>query len=111
MSEEHFYFNTYEYESESKSRLSYDYKRYAAEGKNIPLKKNWSQSWCTLPAHYDATLNEVLKFELRPDDVIVSTFMKSGTTWMQECVWLLMNNLNFERAKRENVMLRSPYLE
>ncbi|KZS13785.1 sulfotransferase family cytosolic 1B member 1 [Daphnia magna] len=46
----------------------------------------------------------------RPDDVFVLTFPKSGTTWTQDLVWLLMNNCDFERSKIP-LVIRSPFLE
>lgn len=86
-------------------------KEYATEGHNIPLKKNWTDTWCTLPAAFDTALGEVLEYEVRPDDVFVVTFMKCGTTWMQETAWLLMNNLDFESCKQKSVLDRSPFIE
>ncbi|KAI8117270.1 Sulfotransferase 1 family member D1 [Lucilia cuprina] len=101
-----------EHKSEAtKARLPYPVKIYSTEGKNIPLKKNWSQTWCTLPAHFDKVFDEILNFELRKDDVFVVTFMKCGTTWMQECAWLLLNNLDFEKSKEAAVMIRSPFID
>ena len=35
----------------------------------------------------------------------------SGTTWVQEIVYLLKNNLNFEKAKEKVLEDRFPYLE
>ncbi|XP_046390346.1 sulfotransferase 1C4-like isoform X1 [Ischnura elegans] len=49
--------------------------------------------------------------ELRPDDVWVITFPRSGTTWTQELVWLLNNDLDYERALKEKLIDRFPLLE
>ena len=95
----------------TQARLPYPVKRYATDGKNIPLKKNWSETWCTLPIYFDDVFDDVFNFKLRDDDVFVVTFMKCGTTWMQECAWLLLNNLDFEKSKEAAVMVRSPFLE
>ena len=95
----------------SASRRAFPMKRYATKGTNIPLEKNWAESWRTLPEHFGTVADEFLNFETRPDDVFVVTFMKSGTTWMQECAWLLMNNLDYEKSKETVVMIRSPFLE
>ncbi|KAM7355798.1 sulfotransferase 1E1-like isoform 2-T2 [Cochliomyia hominivorax] len=103
---------TAEYSSESsKKRIPHALKKYATAGKNIPLKKNWSETWCTLSEYFEKVCDQFLNFQLREDDVFVVTFMKCGTTWMQECAWLLMNNLDYEKAKQEVVMIRSPYLD
>uniref|UniRef100_A0A1B6BWH0 Sulfotransferase domain-containing protein n=2 Tax=Clastoptera arizonana TaxID=38151 RepID=A0A1B6BWH0_9HEMI len=48
--------------------------------------------------------------EVREDDVWVISFPKCGTTWTQEMVWLLGNNLDYEGAK-EPIFLRFPFLE
>ena len=47
-------------------------------------------------------------FPLRPDDVFIATYPKSGTTWMQQIVKLLRNN-----GKRDNIQLDKsiPWLE
>lgn len=34
-----------------------------------------------------------------------------GTTWMQELVWLTVNNCDFEKAKKTQLSIRSPFLE
>ncbi|XP_070073995.1 luciferin sulfotransferase-like [Drosophila takahashii] len=78
----------------------------------VPLKQDWSQRWCTLPDGYIGDYAERIgAFETRESDVFVVTFMKSGTTWMQELAWLLLNDLDFERAKSEYPFYRSPFLE
>ena len=45
-------------------------------------------------------LEELYNHPLDPRDVWVVTSPKSGTTWTQEMVWLLDNNLDYEGAKR-----------
>lgn len=95
----------------AKSRNVFPMKRYATKGKNIPLEKNWAETWCSMSEHFGTVADEFLNFEVRPDDVFVVTFMKCGTTWMQECAWLLMNNLDYDKSKETVVMLRSPFLE
>ncbi len=34
-----------------------------------------------------------------------------GTTWMQELVWLVVNDCDFEMAKKTQLTIRSPFLE
>jgi len=48
---------------------------------------------------------------VRPDDVWVSTFPKCGTTWTQEMVWNIVNNLDFKTAKSVELDERVPFLE
>ncbi|XP_014474012.1 PREDICTED: sulfotransferase family cytosolic 1B member 1-like [Dinoponera quadriceps] len=50
-------------------------------------------------------------FKARPDDTWVVTFPRSGTTWTQELVWLLSNNLDFETAKTQFLAQRFPFFE
>jgi len=64
------------------------------------------------------TGNGYLKYEkrirnlsIREDDVWITTFPKSGTTWAQEMVWCLLNDLDFQTARRLDQFYRSPFLE
>ncbi|XP_041348074.1 sulfotransferase 1C2-like [Gigantopelta aegis] len=57
------------------------------------------------------TLDAVKDFEVRDDDIFIVTYPKAGTTWMQELVWLVMNDGNIEAAKQKPVYFRSAFLE
>lgn len=78
------------------------------------------------------TLKKLESLELKHNDVIVASFPKSGTygfliyffncltapfysnkgtTWMQEIVYLIQTGLDFERAKKQVLETRFPYLE
>ncbi|XP_037716320.1 sulfotransferase 1E1-like [Drosophila subpulchrella] len=48
--------------------------------------------------------------DIRGDNVWVVT-PKCGTTWMQELLWLLINNCDFDGALAKDQCLRSPFLE
>lgn len=50
-------------------------------------------------------------FKVRPDDTWVLSYPRSGTTWTQELVWLLSNNLDFETAENNLLADRFPFLE
>lgn len=54
---------------------------------------------------------ELLDMEVKPDDIWVASYPKSGTTWSQEMVWLICNDLDFDRAKSESLRTRFPFLE
>jgi hypothetical protein len=48
---------------------------------------------CILPEWFvmKGTMEKIATFETRPDDVIVASFPKSGSMWLQEIVYLLKN--------------------
>ncbi|XP_034942219.1 sulfotransferase 1E1-like [Chelonus insularis] len=50
-------------------------------------------------------------FKARPSDTWVLSYPRSGTTWTQELVWLLSNNLDFETARTKYLADRFPFLE
>lgn len=54
--------------------------------------------------------HKIYNFPPRNDDVYVLTYPKSGTTWMQELVWMVMYDCDYEKAK-ESLLIRSPFLE
>lgn len=43
-------------------------------------------------------LLEIKSFKIRSNDVFVIAYPKSGTTWTEEIVWLIQNNLDFDKA-------------
>ncbi|CAK1545180.1 unnamed protein product [Leptosia nina] len=53
----------------------------------------------------------IYNMEVRPDDVYVVTYARSGTTWTQELVWMVANNLDYETAKKVQLTERFPFLE
>ncbi|KAG8291804.1 aryl sulfotransferase activity protein [Homalodisca vitripennis] len=72
-----------------------------------------------VPDYFLKFVDPILNFEVRDDDVWVCSFPKTGTTWTQEMVWCIANDLNFEAAKAflsvrfpffEVVALRAQYL-
>ena len=48
---------------------------------------------------------------MRENDIFITSFMKCGTTWTQEMVWNIWNNLDIERAKSVTLEKRMPFLE
>lgn len=51
------------------------------------------------------------EFRFFDDDLLLATFPKSGTTLMQEIIWLLFNKADFEAAKKTKIYVRFPFLE
>ncbi|GJQ87477.1 hypothetical protein Trydic_g19237 [Trypoxylus dichotomus] len=63
-----------------------------------------------LPSRFDDYKDRIENFEVRDDDIWVASFPKSGTTWTQEMVWLVVNNCDYEGAK-ELLELRYGFIE
>ncbi|XP_055704043.1 luciferin sulfotransferase-like [Phlebotomus papatasi] len=78
--------------------------------KNLPLAEKWCMEPCFLPSFYENMAERIENFEVRPDDVWVVTYPKCGTTWTQEMVWQICNNLDYEGGKVA-LERRFPYLE
>jgi len=56
-------------------------------------------------------IDRIKKFEVKDDDIWICTFPKCGTTWTQEMVWCLMNNLDFDKSKQIDLDIRTIFLE
>ncbi|KAL4719856.1 hypothetical protein ACJJTC_011244 [Scirpophaga incertulas] len=54
---------------------------------------------------------KIYNFSLRPDDIWVVTFPKSGTTWVQELVWMVANDCDYEGSDKTPLTTRYPFLE
>lgn len=57
------------------------------------------------------TCSDLKTMPMRNDDVFLVGYPKSGTSWMQEILWLLLNNLDYEKAKENNIYARSPWID
>ncbi|VEN58590.1 unnamed protein product [Callosobruchus maculatus] len=63
-----------------------------------------------LKKNYLNYLDKFYEFPVRDGDVWICGIPKSGTTWTQEMVWMIMNNLDTEGAK-EDIHIRVPFVE
>ncbi|KAI5632723.1 sulfotransferase domain-containing protein [Phthorimaea operculella] len=54
---------------------------------------------------------KIYNMSLRPDDIFVNTFPRSGTTWTQELVWMVANDLDYKGSDATPLVHRFPYLE
>ncbi|XP_063907529.1 luciferin sulfotransferase-like [Zophobas morio] len=77
---------------------------------NIFRKRYITVNGFTLSERYGDLKQELDNLEVSENDVWICTFPKVGTTWTQEMVWMILNNLDFEGG---NVSLdyRSPFVE
>lgn len=64
-----------------------------------------------LPQSYTDFAETIYNFEARSDDVFITTFPRSGTTWTQEMIWLICNDLDYETALKIPLNSRFPYME
>ncbi|CAG9759669.1 unnamed protein product [Ceutorhynchus assimilis] len=64
----------------------------------------------TMPLRFREMQEEILNWDVNEADVWICSFPKTGTTWTQEMVWMMMNNFNFEKGQ-VNLGARSPFLE
>lgn len=84
--------------------------------KGIVSVKSKDEKWkdfpaCTLPNDFIESLENLKSLTIYEDDVILCGFPRSGTTLMQEMIWLLVNDFNFEKAKSVITDRRFPLLE
>ncbi|XP_063864878.1 sulfotransferase 1A1-like isoform X1 [Scylla paramamosain] len=60
------------------------------------------------PGSAPTYLDKIYNMKFRSDDVMVMTFPKCGTTWMQEIVWTMLHNPNLDNPKgNEAIWFRS----
>ncbi|NXL32717.1 ST1C1 Sulfotransferase, partial [Glaucidium brasilianum] len=58
-----------------------------------------------------STWDRVWKFKARPDDLLIATYAKAGTTWTQEIVDMIQQNGDVEKCRRATTYRRHPFLE
>lgn len=85
--------------------------KIAKEFPGLPLLAQVGPEKWILPTSYADFAGKIYNFEARPDDVFICTFPRSGTTWTQEMIWLISNNLDYEEALKVTQFERFPFLE
>lgn len=76
--------------------------------------KSKEEKWKNFPGvicYYRVDFERLKNFKVREDDIFVCGFSRSGTTRMQEMVWLIANDFNFEKALQFESDARCPFLE
>ncbi|KAG8430481.1 hypothetical protein GDO86_020530, partial [Hymenochirus boettgeri] len=65
----------------------------------------------TLPQFTADNWDTIQNFQAREDDVVIVTYPKSGTTWMQEVVDLVLLEGDMERSVRVPCFIKVPFIE
>lgn len=73
--------------------------------------KCYENEKCCLPAGFAKHEKGIRDLQVFEDDVWVTTYPKCGTTWAQEMVWLLANDLDYEAAEQTKLTVRFPFLQ
>ncbi|XP_014239915.1 sulfotransferase family cytosolic 1B member 1-like [Cimex lectularius] len=64
-----------------------------------------------LPPKYKELGERIHNMEVHEDDVWLVSYPRTGSTWAQEMVWCICNNLDFETARSAVGQQRNPLLE
>lgn len=62
------------------------------------------------PRAYEV-LSKINQLKYREDDVLLSMFPKSGSTWLSECIFLIVNQYQYEMAAKESIEIRFPQID
>ncbi|XP_059263851.1 sulfotransferase 1C1 [Mustela nigripes] len=60
------------------------------------MSDNWDKIW---------------NFQAKPDDLLIASYAKSGTTWTQEIVDMIQNDGDVQKCQRANTFDRHPFIE
>ncbi|XP_069695752.1 luciferin sulfotransferase-like [Periplaneta americana] len=64
-----------------------------------------------LPPKFEQLGARIRALEVRPSDVWLVSYPRTGSTWAQEMVWCIGNDLDFDKARKVLQNLRTPVLE
>uniref|UniRef100_A0A2K6SCH5 Sulfotransferase n=1 Tax=Saimiri boliviensis boliviensis TaxID=39432 RepID=A0A2K6SCH5_SAIBB len=68
--------------------------------KGVPLIKSFAEA-----------LGSLESFRARPDDLLISTYPKSGTTWVSQILDMIYQNGDLDKCQRAPIFMRVPFLE
>ncbi|CAB3228639.1 unnamed protein product [Arctia plantaginis] len=63
------------------------------------------------PQKYRKEAANIYNMPIRKSDVFVTSYPRSGTTWTQELVWMVANDLDYEKSNAIPLTERYPFLE
>lgn len=61
-----------------------------------PISTKWLADPCFLSSHFLTYAETIRDFVVRPDDIWLISFPKTGSNWSQEMLWMLHNDLNYD---------------
>lgn len=61
----------------------------------LPFPSDYEFGSCFLSKKYKDVADLIFSFDVRPDDVFLVAFPKSGSTWLSNIVWQLQHKLDF----------------
>lgn len=76
-----------------------------------PILKDLTPAPCFLTEKYAGFAKAIKDFPVRPDDIYIISYPKTGTTLMSELVTAMLCGMDFEKLEKSSLMIRSPYLE
>ncbi|XP_054992153.1 sulfotransferase 1A1-like [Sorex araneus] len=68
--------------------------------KGVPLIKYFAEA-----------LGPLQSFQARPDDLLICTYPKSGTTWVSEILDMIYQGGDLQKCRRAPIFIRVPFLE
>uniref|UniRef100_A0A8C8S9J0 Sulfotransferase n=1 Tax=Pelusios castaneus TaxID=367368 RepID=A0A8C8S9J0_9SAUR len=66
----------------------------------VPLPSSTADHW-----------DQIWGFQARPDDVLICTYPKAGTTWIQEILDMIQQDRDTQKCSRAPIYQRIPFLE
>ncbi|CAB3255262.1 unnamed protein product [Arctia plantaginis] len=100
----------YEFEDLKAEEKEYLEKMYKFSDYPSELSRVGPKGYVLLKSYKKDAAN-IYNMPLRPTDVFVASYQRSGTTWTQELVWLLSNDLDYKTAAAIPLTERYPFLD
>lgn len=87
-------------------------KNVECSGTHGYVKISKEEKFCVMTEKFaNDYMDRIKEMEVYEDDVWVVTWMKSGTTWSQEMIWLINNDLDYKKAREVPLLKRYDFIE